>query len=295
MGLIAWPRLWPELQRPRGWWAAALFLWLAAVPVAHLFAVRQAGWGTDAPRFGAAYVAPNLRVNGRFFLADWRFPVLFTGLAIVGAADRRRGFERVAIGIYFLLFFGVALAFYAGSYNYGADVRYSLMTYPALAVFAGVGLARTVRAMDRVAPRGRAAALSVAVLLFAFLLYAPGVRATTEEAWAARADVGFAKSVATQLPAGSYVLSQDPGMFQVWGISSGQMARVAANPAYGRWLASRFAGGLYVHWNFWCNTQDPAQSAICRQVMGLGNTIPIAETRARDQRFAFYRLTIPPP
>jgi hypothetical protein len=73
------------------------------------------------------------------------------------------------------------------------------------------------------------------------------------------------------------------------------MARVASNPAYGRWLAGRFAGGLYVHWNFWCNTQDPEQSMICRSVMALGNTIPIAETRERDQRFAFYRLTIPPP
>jgi hypothetical protein len=242
-----------------------------------------------------AYAVPNLRVNARFFFADWRFPVLFTACAIAGVTAPRRGFARVAIGVYFLLFFGITLAFYAGSYNYGADVRYSLMTYPALAVFAGVGIVRIVRVIDRVAPRARALALSVAVILFVFLLYAPGVRATTEEAWAARADVKFAKSVAAQLPPDSYVLSQDPGMFQVWGISSGQMARVASNPSYGRWLASRFAGGLYVHWNFWCNTQEREQPAICRQAMTLGKTILIAETRERDQRFAFYRLTFPEP
>ena len=35
--------------------------------------------------------------------------------------------------------------FYAGSYNYGADVRYSLMTYPPIAVLAGLGAARLVR------------------------------------------------------------------------------------------------------------------------------------------------------
>jgi hypothetical protein len=137
--------------------------------------------------------------------------------------------------------------------------------------------------------------LAVAVLLSGFLLYAPGVRATTEEGWAARADVRFAKAAAIQLPPDSYVLSQDPEMFQVWGVSSGQMARVAGNAAYARWLASRFAGGLYVHWNFWCNTQDPQQAAICRQVMALGKTIPVAETRERDQRFALYRLTFPLP
>ncbi len=294
MAWIAWPRLWPELQRQRGWWAAAVFLWLAAVPLAHLFAVRQAGWGTDAPRFDAAYVIPNLRVNGRFFLADWRFPALFTAFGIVGAFARRRGFERAAIGLYFLLFFAVDLAFYAGSYNYGADVRYSLMTYPPLAVFAGLGIVSVVRAADRVAPGIRASALAAVVILGVFLLYAPGVRATTEEAWAARADVRFAKGIAARLPAASYVLTQDPGMFQVWGVSAGQMARVAANPAYARWLEKRFAGGLYVHWNFWCNAQEVEQPAICRQVMALGQTTLVAETRERDQRFALYRLTLPP-
>ena len=34
------------------------------------------------------------------------------------------------MAIYFLVFFAIDLVFYAGSYNYGADVRYSLMTYP---------------------------------------------------------------------------------------------------------------------------------------------------------------------
>jgi hypothetical protein len=295
MGWIAWPRLWRELQRPRGWWAAVLFLLLAAVPVAHLFAVRQAGWGTTAARFSAAYVLPNLRINGRFFLADWRFPVLFTVLAAAGATGRRNAFERAAIAVYFLVFFAVDLAFYAGSYNYGADVRYSLMTYPPLAVLAGVGVVRVIQAVDRLMPRARASVLATALLLFVFLLYAPVVRATTEEAWAARADVRFAKTVARQLPPGSYVLSQDPGMFQVWGVSAGQMARVAASPAYARWLASQNAGGLYVHWNFWCNTQDPVQPGICRQAMALGKTTLVAETRERDQRFAVYKLTLQAP
>lgn len=295
MAWIAWPRLWPELQRPRGWWAAVLFLALAAVPVAHLFAVRNAGWGAAAARFGAAYVGPNLRVNGRFFLADWRFPVLFTGLAVAGATARGHGLERAAMALYFLLLFGVALAFYAGSYNYGADVRYSLMTYPPLAVLAGIGVVRLIRAAARIIPPARAAALIATLLLFVFLLYAPSVRATTEEAWAARADVRFAKAAAQQLPPESYVLTQDPGMFQVWGVSAGQMARVAGNPAYARWLAGRYPGGLYIHWNFWCNAQDPIQVGICRQAMALGTTTLVAEARERDQRFELYKLALPGP
>ena len=50
---------------------------------------------------------------------------------------------------YFLLFFGMALAFYAGSYDYGADVRYSLATYPPVAILGGLGLARLVGRFER--------------------------------------------------------------------------------------------------------------------------------------------------
>ena len=38
-------------------------------------------------------------------------------------------------------------------------------------------------------------ALTATLLAFQFLWYAPVVRATTEEAWAARADVRFAQAV----------------------------------------------------------------------------------------------------
>ena len=54
----------------------------------------------------------------------------------------------MSIGVYFLLFFGIDLVFYAGSYNYGADVRYSLMTYPPIAVLGGLGAAQLAR-LDR--------------------------------------------------------------------------------------------------------------------------------------------------
>jgi hypothetical protein len=131
-----------------------------------------------------------------------------------------------------------------------------------------------------------------ALLGFQFLWYSPVVRATTEEAWAARADVRFARTVAAQLPADSYVITQNPGMFQVWGVSAGQMSRVVATPGYAALLARRYSGGIYVHWNFWCNVDDPVQQAMCRRTMALGPTELVTEQRERDQRYAFYRLKI---
>jgi hypothetical protein len=287
---VAWPRLRVDLRRPRGWWSAVLFLGLTAAHVAHLFAVRHINWGTDGPRFSLAYVAANLRTNAGFFVWDERFPVVCTALALAGLMGVSRKRERWTLAAYFALFFGVDLVFYAGSYNYGADVRYSLMTYPPAAILGGVGAAVASRWLARRVPKVPAPGVVAAVLLFQFLWYAPSVRAVTEEAWAARADVRFAKDFASRLPVDSYVLTQNPGMFQVWGVSAGQMSRAVASPNYTAWLVRQHPGGVYVHWNFWCNVQEPSQPELCRRALALGRTALAAEYRERDQRFAFYRL-----
>ena len=197
----------------------------------------------------------------------------------------------------FCLFFLIDLLFYAGSYNYGADVRYSLMTYPPLAVLGGLGCGPSSRDASPPLPRElvralKPRALVVTILLFQFLWYAPVVRATTEEAWAARADVRFAQAFAGEIPPNAYVLTHNPGMFHLWGVNAGQMSRVTANPAYLRFLAERYSGGLYLHWNFWCNVNDPVQQDICRQALALGPADAVREYRERDQRFAFYRLKV---
>ena len=296
LGFLVWPRLQLDLERPRGWWAATLFLWLVAIHVAHLFAVRHASWGTIGPRFSIRYIAANLRVNGWFYLYDERFPVAFTLLALIGLFSLRQRREAMAVAIYFLLFFAVDLVFYAGSYNYGADVRYSLMTYPPIAVLGGLGAAQIARGISRLGPPRAAAvparALIAAALVFQFLWYAPIVRATTEEAWAARADVRFAQAFAADIPRNAYVLTHNPGMFHLWGVNAGQMSLVTSNPAYVRFLAQRYSGGIYLHWNFWCNVTDPVQQQVCRAALAIGPGEIVKEYRERDQRYAFYRMKV---
>ncbi len=296
IAVTMWPRLRFELDRPRAWWIACLFLGLVTVHVAHLFAVRHIQWGTTGPRFSFRYVGTNLPVNGWFYLYDERFPMAFTGLAVAGLLSSSYARERVAMAIYFLLFFAVDLLFYAGSYNYGADVRYSLLTFPPIAVLAGLGAARLVRVtvarVSASSARLPLRALAVTILLFHFLWYAPVVRATTEEAWAARADVRFAQAFAAEMPRNSFVLTHNPGMFHLWGVNAGQMSFVISNPAYVRFLADRYRGGVYLHWNFWCNAQDPPQQEICRNAFTIGAPELVKEYRERDQRFAFYRMKI---
>lgn len=290
IGLLLWQHARDELTRPRLWWVALLAFGLLALHLGHLFVVRNEGWGTSEARLSLGYVAANLPVNAGFYFGDERFPVVFSLLALVGLSGRQRDTSRLPIVLYFLLFFGILLLFYAGSYNYGADVRYSVMTYPPVAVLGGLGAARVTGWIGRMRQTPPAWALATAALVFQFLWYMPLVRATGEEAWAARADVGFAASVVADLGPNAYVLTHNPGMFHVWGTNAGQMSALMTNPTYLDYLATRYTGGVYLHWNFWCNVNDPAQQDFCRRALTLKPVETVREDRVRDQRFAFYRF-----
>jgi len=291
IALLIWQRAPEEFTRTRLWWAGLLFLALAAVPVAHTIAVSNEGWGTTGERMSLAYAVKNLRVNGRFYLADARFPMTYTLLALLGLCAWRGARGRAAIALYFLLFFGIALLFYAGSYDYGTDVRYSLATYPSLVILGGLGAAWFVRRVEERKFGRRVRIGLTAALVFQFLwTYSPVVRAIDDSAWAARADVQFARSLVPDLKGHSYVLTHNPGMFQVWGVSAGQMSLAAANPGYLDDLSDRFPGGVYLHWNFWCSVQDPVQREFCVKVLALRPGEPIREQSARDQHYALYRL-----
>ena len=100
-------------------------------------------------RFSASFFQNNLAVNGFYFLNNKAFPVLFTLLALFGLTAWRvrqpqTGGKIEPPGVFlilfwFLLFWGIFLFFYAGSYQYGADVRFALVCFMPLSVLAGLG------------------------------------------------------------------------------------------------------------------------------------------------------------
>lgn len=283
-----------EVLGPRFWWAGALGLVLLSLHAGHLVAVRHEDWGAAGARLSTAFFAGNLRTNGWFFLWDWRFPALYSALAVAGLALWRRRDALVPL-LYFALFWGLFLFFYAGSYDYGADVRFSLMTYAPLAMLAGVGIQRvTARLPTSWRPRTGVPVLVVCALLFQFLWYLPYVRAVGEEAWAARADVAFARTFVADLPPNAIVLTQNPSMFHVWGHSAAQASLATTEPDYVRGLAaSRYAGGVFFHWNYWCNVADPVQQGFCAAALAQFPHTLVREYRERDYRYAFYRLDVP--
>jgi dolichyl-phosphate-mannose-protein mannosyltransferase len=283
-----------EFGRPRFWWAALAGVALASVHIGHLVAVRNEGWGASGDRLSTSFVRLNLGANGWFYAADGRFPVVYTLLALLALLLWKPRRAIVVPAVFFLLFWGIFLFFYAGSYNYGADDRYSLMSYPAIAVLAGVGAAASVDAVSRRltwTQRRLAGRVVFAALVVQFLWYAPFVRAVGEEAWGARADVNFARDMVRDLPTNAIVLTHNPNMFHVWGRNAAQLSLVSTDPYFvQRITAERYAGGVYFHWNFWCNVADPSQRRFCDTALARYPHTLVREYRERSYRFAFYRL-----
>lgn len=281
-----------EFLHPRLWCAGLLAVALLSVHAGHMFAVRHEGWGTPGPRISLTFLRANLSANGWFYLGDARFPVVYTVLALAALVLWRGGRAAAIPVLHFALFWGIFLVFYAGSYNYGADERFSLMTYPPLAVLAGIGAWRIAELW---APEGwtgfRTQGVVAAVLLAQFLWYLPLVRTVGEEAWAARVDVDFAKAITADLPRNAIVLTHNPNMFHVWGQSAAQAAIAATEAGYvDNVLEPRYAGGVFFHWNFWCNVADPVQQAFCANVLQRFPHTLVREHRERNYVYALYRL-----
>jgi len=279
-----------EVTCPRFLWMLAAWVVLLLPTSAHLVAVRNESWGSSDARFALPFFWNNLRTNTAFYAGDHRFPALFTLLALAGLRASRATTMLVA---WFVAFWAVFLFFYAGSYDYGADVRFSLMSYAPLAVLAGIGTSRLTRRLGSGAfAVPLAVPLAVAALAFQFAWYLPWARAVGEEAWGARADVEFAREVARTLPPNAVVLTHNPGMFQLWGINAAQLSLATTDPAYIKeTLPRRYAGGVYLHWNFWCNVSDPVQRGFCDRALATLPAESVRERRIRDYRFAFYRVT----
>jgi len=282
-----------ELARPRTWWALGLGVLLVAPLVAHVVIVSGETWGAREAKISLDYVAGNLHSNGWYYLWDGRFPVLYTLLAVGGVAWslRRRAFRAASVlGVAFLAFAGTFLVFYAGSYDYGADVRYSLLTFPPISILGGVGAVHAARYTSAL---GWSGSRALSVLLFVNALwYLPLVRATGEEAWAARADVRFAERLRSELRGNSMVLTHNPSLFHVMGVNASQASLATTNPdQLERELFVRHPGRVYFHWNFWCNVADPVQVAFCHNVLDRFDANSVAEYRERDYRFGLYRLS----
>ncbi|MHB9097046.1 MAG: ArnT family glycosyltransferase [Syntrophales bacterium] len=306
----------PHPFTTRIFWAMGLVSFAFAIPLVwHFYAMSGQSWGADGAKFATGYFPKNLAVNGFYYLNNSGFPVLFTLLAATGLAGwhkEKRGFLPVAaILLWFLLFWGIFLFFYAGSYQYGADVRFALVSFMPLAVLGGIGaevmrMSRVGRqisgetgagADDGSARSGTApgrlsvAALLILVLIVSWIKFLPLVRLVGQEAWGARYDHTYAREFIKKIPNRAIVLTHIPTMFLLWGQNAIQTYAGVNNPDIIRDLMNRYGGHVYFHQSYWCNTLNDSNRQVCDGIRQRYNLEPVATAREQVNEYGLYRMT----
>lgn len=305
-----------ELRKKRLYAALLLVLALSIPHFIHLYAVRGEGWGVPAgtSKFALEHFTTNFGVNFLFYFKNRRFPILFTLFFVAGiglpllqsrhhehnvtvhdASTAACAFfwkEKLVVLVWFLAFWGIFLFFYAGSYNYGADVRFSLMSYLPLSILAGFGAAAFSKwCMKKFRLQWISYGL-VLLIFFCFIDFLPYIRAVGQEAWDSRADHDYAELMAQHLPPHSLILTHNPNMFLLWGKNAAQASLATHDNRHLRNLFQHFYGGIYFHYNYWCTVQDEMQRTFCDNILQKFNSTEIVSFQEQNKTFRLYKIEL---
>ncbi|MBF0139268.1 MAG: glycosyltransferase family 39 protein [Magnetococcales bacterium] len=291
--LLQWPRF---FLQSRCYLFLGVFAFLILPVFMHALLVHENPWGSSTTPFAPAYFWHNFSVNFKYYFNNVQFPTLFTLLALAGVLQRRSWRGQMLLWIWFLLLWGIFLFFYAGRYDYGADIRFAIPSHLPLALLAGgatQAIGHRLATMTR-RPARQWYTIMTLLLLLAFLPFLPKVRATTSEAWAARADHYHAHEMAKIIPNDAMILTHNPSMFHLWGNNAAQASIALEEPNQAmHYYFQRFRGGVYFHYNFWCNVADPLQNSFCTHLLERYRHELVVDYRVSHFHYALYRL-LPP-
>jgi hypothetical protein len=275
------------------WGALALSLAMAAPNLLHLWANRAEDWGAkDGRRFDFAFIGKNLHSNGGYFFEAKWFPLAGTVLVIAGllwllARNRAAG---LALGVWFVLSWGIFVLFYAGGYYYGASSRYAVVSCAPVAIFMGIGLAGLYGALRNRPMLAFGLGGCGLISWVAAMHYVPSL---SREAIEAVADVSFVAKMAPTLPEGSLVISQDPCMWLLQGTNSSQFFTIDHMVHEEmRELTNQYPGGVYVHWGFWQNA-EPGVAESTAKLLAETNATEVARTQSQTFKLAIFRVDTP--
>ncbi len=287
----------PRAFAEKKFWTFALLTSVFFLPqVLHVYAVSGHSWGAEGSRFSLRFLGHNLSTNGLYYLNDRYFPAVATGFAILGLFCSQALVRwRLLILLWFLLFWGIFLFFYAGSYQYGADVRFAVVSFMPLAILAGMGGGW---ARERAAGSGEhggrkmvATTLAVLFLALAFVKFMPLVRRVGQEAWGSRYDHKYAKEFIEKIPRRSIVLTQNPTMLLLWNQNAIQTYAGINHPDLIRDLMKRYQGHVYFHDNYWCNTRNQRNRRLCEGIRERYHLEEVARAVEQDYVYGLYRMS----
>jgi hypothetical protein len=128
------------------------------------------------------------------------------------------------------------------------------------------------------------------IIGLSFISFLPLIRAEGEITWSPRADHRFAREFADLVPDDAIILTHNPNMFLLWGKNAAQASLATEQPRYFNGFFHRYKGGVYFHYNFWCNVNDPLQNSFCTNILQRYECVEVASGQERNYRFALYRV-----
>ena len=298
----------PQILKDRKVWSLGLLTTLFLLPhVLHFYAVSGHSWGAQGNKFSTEFLYHNLEVNGLYYLTDKTFPLIITIFAALGLFFFRGMLRwRLLMLFWFLPFWGIFLFFYAGSYQYGADVRFALLSFMPLAILAGMGagwiqknlLVVRYRTMgidsiqNSSAARNMTACLVLLLMLFSLLKFLPLTRLLGQEAWGSRYDHKYAQEFIAMIPERSIVLTQNPTMFLLWNQNAIQTHAGINNPGLIKELMKKYQGHVYFHDNYWCNTQNRRNVRLCQDIRDKYDLEAVATASEQHYQYGLYRMKL---
>ncbi len=191
----------------------------------HSNSVKDENWGTEGDKLGTEYIFDNFEDNGIFFFDNVRFPVFFTILAFLGLAYDKMWKKKLFLASWFLIFFGLYLLFYAGSFDYGVDVRFSLTMYVPIAILGGCGAFLISKNINKVlkiffdkkwiSHIGLIAA--TVCVVSSFIPFIGFVSSTGERAWDARLCHDFLVEKLNELDDNCLIITMIPSVVEING------------------------------------------------------------------------------
>ena len=268
-----------------------LFLLLSTAILLHLYSVRGMSWGAQGAKISLDYFRNNSFTNTIFYFNNKHFPLLFSIFGFIGLFSYKfieKIKDKLVLLVWFLIFWGIFLVFYAGSYRFGQDVRFSILSYVPISIFVGIGISSVSNLLEhKIKPiKG----ILIFLIIFNFTWFLPFIKAEGEEAWAARNDHKYAVEFAEMLPLNSIVYTHTPNIFLLNKKSALQSSSATYKSGNVEQYLYKFKGGVYVHHGYWSNVNDPVQRGFTQNILNKYNYETIKEYYYRDYKYGLYKI-----
>jgi hypothetical protein len=233
-------------------------------------------------------------------------PTFFTLLALLGAMflwfNKRRPLAFLAV--WFLAFFLLYTAFYAGSVTYGVDWRFMLSVIAPFCILGGFGGVAIIEIAESVYQRfssKRAYRKNIKLVhIFAYLVIIAGALysiislapilgiqpSQIQQAGDARFYESFVYNQSGSIPNSCVVLTYVPSLFNLVNKSAAQMYMIYNSTAISR-MQEQYSC-IVIDWGYWCYTPNN----YCANIRTVATLVPIvnATNPQTGETFGFYYL-----